>query len=304
MWAVGLSPTPLVGVPCIRLQGLAILTTVQADALPGDTGLEPDWISWDAAARIVGCSPRTLEYHVAAGRVRRRPAIGSRPVIDAESARAFAAHRAEQWAAQAARQSRRPRTRRSEVPEGWLTSAEAAALLGLGTDRVVQLGREGDLPRRKHGRGYLYPANAVATMAEQRQGWVSAARAAEMTGRTLSMLRRAAERGEIITRKAPRATPALSTESVLAWAEQHPKRERKPKPRAASAAPDDGLVWLPRSTVALMLGISTTRVAQLTAADRIPHQRRGHRTWYRRDHIEQLAAARAVHRAQERSHTV
>ena len=46
--------------------------------------------------------------------------------------------------------------------------------------------------------------------------------------------------------------------------------------------PDDTDVWLDGPTVALMLGISTTRVSQLARRDRLPNTRRGRRRWFRR----------------------
>ncbi|MDP3950308.1 helix-turn-helix domain-containing protein [Microbacterium sp.] len=61
-----------------------------------------------------------------------------------------------------------------------------------------------------------------------------------------------------------------------------------------SKPPQDGHFWLSRAEAALVLGISASRVSELTRTDKIPATRAGHRHWYRRDQVEQLAAARAV----------
>jgi len=94
--------------------------------------------------------------------------------------------------------------------------------------------------------------------------------------------------------------PSLERASVEAWGEARREAqlatERKLAEQAARSIrpPDDGDVWLPSTTVALVLGISKTRVDQLARAERLPYTRRGVRRWFRRSHVEQIAAARAL----------
>ena len=75
------------------------------------------------------------------------------------------------------------------------------------------------------------------------------------------------------------------------------RRPRPPDGVAEWEPPNDGHVWLSASTAALVLGISRVRVCQLARADRIPHMRRRERLWFRRDLLEQYAAARVARRA-------
>jgi excisionase family DNA binding protein len=99
----------------------------------------------------------------------------------------------------------------------------------------------------------------------------------------------------------PEPHPSLRRTSVEAWAatwaEQEERRREEGARRQTLSRPSDpsqdGHVWLSRTETAKVLGVSPSRVSELTGADKIPATRAGHRHRYRRDHVEQLAAARA-----------
>jgi len=73
--------------------------------------------------------------------------------------------------------------------------------------------------------------------------------------------------------------PSLEQASVEAWAEEGraaqvaAEARRTERETKSVTPPDDGDVWLTSTTVALVLGISTTRVDQLARADRLPYTR-------------------------------
>ncbi|MDH2415271.1 helix-turn-helix domain-containing protein [Nocardioides sp. CER19] len=151
------------------------------------------------------------------------------------------------------------------------------------------------------------PRTRFAVLREQ--PWLSLDTAAELTGIPRERIVEAAHAGDIIQRTGlPRWAPSLDRASVLAWSEQwhrqqqaferqrrlELKRRDRAREEAADLArpPQDGHVWLDATTTALVLGISRPRVGQLARAGRLPHTRVGRRLWFRRDLLEQTAAAR------------
>lgn len=76
-------------------------------------------------------------------------------------------------------------------------------------------------------------------------------------------------------------------------AERKQRQAQRQERRKAPGPLRDGHVWLNSQTAALLLGVGRTRVSQLAARGSLPHQRHGGRLWFRRDQIEQVAAARA-----------
>jgi hypothetical protein len=134
--------------------------------------------------------------------------------------------------------------------------------------------------------------------------WLSLDTAATLTGAPRRQILDAAHRGDIVQRHdlAP-GTPSLDRDSVLAWAKRWCEvqaeeeaaarrrlRERQAK-RVKDGPPQDGQVWLPASTAALVLGVSRVRVRQLAERDKLPCTVVGSRRWFRRDLLEQTAAA-------------
>ena len=142
--------------------------------------------------------------------------------------------------------------------------------------------------------------------------WITQQAAADFAGVSTTTILHALRRGEITRRQLGRNVPSVNRASLVAWADQWRHNQafraaRAIEARAAAAArstaedpPDDGQVWLSTSAAAAVLGVTSNRVQQLVTAGRLPAIRRGRRWWFRRDHIEQAAAARALRAHQER----
>jgi hypothetical protein len=126
-----------------------------------------------------------------------------------------------------------------------------------------------------------------------------------MVGASATTIARAARPGVIEQRDVDRWLPSLRRDSVERFKSQHAAeqqlRDRKrahvelqhSRQRALTEPPDDGQVWLNALTAALLLGVTVGRVRQLARAERLPHQLRAGRYWFRRTDVEQAAAARA-----------
>lgn len=188
--------------------------------------------------------------------------------------------------------------------DGWQTTAEAAVILGRTPHTVGHLARTGQLPWVKRGSQLLVSEAAVRERAEKAAEWVSYIRAAEIVGCSETAILHAVQRGDIERRKVQtNAQPALSRESVEKfagnWAARQAEKERRRAERgsAPGGPPDDEHVWLMPSTAALVLGVSSSGLRQMARDERVPFAESGGRRWYRRDHIEHLAAARSWRQA-------
>lgn len=153
----------------------------------------------------------------------------------------------------------------ADAEDSWITWVQAAELIGVSTTTINNMVRDGRLEHRPGPRKQpsvsLVSARQVA--ADRRE----AQRAAEEA---------AAERAQARRDRAARRAEAHA---------------------AANQPPDDGDVWLSMTETALLLGITKAAVRQKIAADRLPATRHGRRWWIRRQHAENLAAARAARRA-------
>jgi excisionase family DNA binding protein len=130
-----------------------------------------------------------------------------------------------------------------------------------------------------------------------------AARIAGCSDRTIA---RAVAAGHIKRRETTsRAVPSLDRVTVEAYATQRRAEQAarardkavgeqdRDRRRSTLRPPDDGNVWLTPTEAALVLGLSPSRVKQMTRQDRLPHHTTpAGRHFFRRDHIEQVAAAR------------
>lgn len=186
---------------------------------------------------------------------------------------------------------------------GWLTSAEAAAILDRSPQQVRWLARHGHIEGEPVDGRWRFTATSVHAEAEERARWVSYEDAAALTGTDHHAVWRAAQAGEIDRRQAHRANPALLRTSVEAWGARRAERRaaeaaaaeaRRAAREAAAGPPDEEHVWLRSPVVAIMLGITTAGVDVAARRGAIPHTMVGRRRWFRRDHVEQLAAARAL----------
>lgn len=195
----------------------------------------------------------------------------------------------------------------------------AAQLLGLSPSQVRWLAQQGRLThKREDGRFWVGKAS-VESEAQRRVDeagrWVSYQAAAKIAGCNPGTIGAAVARGEITHREASRGPrggrASLEAESVHAFAARWVRRKREAETRRAAAAerrpasapPDDDQVWLSVETTALVLGLSPSRVKQLAAAGRLPHTRTESRAWFLREHVEQVAAARAFAHTQRRART-
>ena len=146
------------------------------------------------------------------------------------------------------------------------------------------------------GHRWWVDESGVRTLAEERSRWLSFADAAELFGCSEGAIKTAVNAGRLRQRDVHRSLPSLDRESVVKlageWAAR--KQRRIERAKTGTGPPDDGDVWLDMATAALVLGISRSRLSQLTQANRLPCPTQKGRRWFRRGHIEQAAAARAL----------
>ena len=139
--------------------------------------------------------------------------------------------------------------------------------------------------------------------------WITHAQAAAIVGCGLSTIDRHQRAGDIARRHvADRKVPSLNRASVEVFAEQW-KREQAEKQQVQvvkppDGPPDDGDVWLDSTTASLVVGVSPQYLGRLALQGRLPaaRDRRRRKWWFRRLHIEEYAAARAL--AQRHGRTV
>jgi hypothetical protein len=234
------------------------------------------WISWEAAAELTGLPVPTIEHAVRVKRIRRRPQRGRAPTLDAASV--------EQWAAwyrnlqeQKMLGPRRAQSSPAPLPPGeWLSTTEAADVLG-GTAASVR--RFADLGRLEAHRGaWVWVTEKsvrqlAAERAADRERWISWTVAAEIVGCARDLIPLLVAQGHLEQRPAHRTIPSVCRNSVEAYAavyaEQRAEAERlKAEMQRArverSRGPADGDVWLNVETTAPLLGLSTSRVPSPT----------------------------------------
>lgn len=135
---------------------------------------EARWVSYAAAAEIVGCGEDTIRRHVKAGAFRRRNVVGARPSLERTSVEAFA----ERWRVDAAASEQRRRERdwkRAEpswppdiAGDVWLDAATAALVLRISRTRVNQLSDQDRLPFTSVGRRRWYRRSHIEQIASAR----------------------------------------------------------------------------------------------------------------------------------------
>jgi excisionase family DNA binding protein len=275
--------------------------------------LEGDWVTWPEAAAIVGCPVPTIDWYTRLGRIEKRPFQGRRPTLKRTSVVEFAGW----WRDRQSRQEARRRERQARQtggradpqppsPTGWLSTQDAADILGVAAGQVPWLIGRGHLEGELHNRRWWVREGSVDELARRRAEeaqWVSAAEAARAVGCSQSVILRAANRGEIVQRKVERQRPSLSRPSVQAfqqtWAARLRERAERRERRPASWPPDDEHTWLTTREVADLLGVSRSRVDQLARAERLPVVRRAGRHWFRADHLQLFRNARRAQRQLE-----
>ena len=185
------------------------------------------------------------------------------------------------------------------VDDGWVTAREAAAALGVDPKHIAWLSRRGQLVSERRARGWFWVRrDSLDALVAERASWVSWTEATAIVGCPRSRLERAVRDGTVDSRpQAWRTLPSVrrfSLEALIAvYAQEQRAAEERRTRRPATAPPDDELVWLTMAEVALLLQITRPGVRYRVEQDLIPHVRIGRRVWFRRDHVEQVAAARA-----------
>lgn len=284
---------------------------------------DPDWVTWPEAAEIAGCPVPTIDWYTRSGRIQKRPRHGARPSLNRASVENFATwwqqrqtSAKESRAASTSRARTTPRTRAERHrrstdrgplqppdPRSWRTAAQAADTLGVSPSTALRMAKKGSFPAvLLRGRWWI-DQRGIEKLAQDRSRWISFAEAGRMAGCSANTIGRAVKRGLITQRPVTnRALPSLDRSSAMRFAETRAAAKtaaaeaRTARPTRQSGPPDDGDVWLDTRTTALLLGISITRVAQLARRGRLPCTDTGGRRWFRRSHIEQIAAARVLAR--------
>jgi hypothetical protein len=131
--------------------------------------------------------------------------------------------------------------------------------------------------------------------------WMTYADAAPAIGCSRPTIARMVKAGAIRSkeqawRHLPSSWRADVERVAVEWAQERREAEVRRRSRPASAAPDDGEVWLSVADAALVMGLSRNGVLYRVDRGLVPHVRRGVRVWLRRGHVEQAAAARAFQR--------
>jgi excisionase family DNA binding protein len=173
--------------------------------------------------------------------------------------------------------------------------------------QVVWLVGRGHLEGERHDGRWWVRAGSVEALARRREEearWVSVVEAARAVGCSPNTIVRAAQRGEIVQRRAERQRPSLSRASVQefgeTWAALVQGRARAAQQQAehnpASLPPDDEHTWLTTREVADLLGVSRSWVNQLARSEQLPVVSRAGRHWYRADHLRLFRNARRAQR--------
>lgn len=277
---------------------------------------DADWLTWPQAAELVGCPIPTIDWYTRTGRIKKRPKVGTRPSLAKSSVEEFAlwwrdrdvarmrrrqeraekAARLERHRAHAERLGIRP-TRMPNAQDtamGWLTTIEAAELLGVSRESVMRLVADAGCRTERVGHRWWIDQADVRNLAAERSQWISFAAAATLVGCSKGAIKTAVSAGKIRRRVVHRSQPSLNTESVSTFAQLWATKKERRLQRRDNGPPADGEVWLDSTTTALVLGVSRSRVSQLALAERLPCTVRNGRRWFQRTHVEQAAAARSA----------
>lgn len=112
----------------------------------------PTWISYAAAARMLGVAPGTVGSLVRRGELGHRTANRALPSIDRASVVALVERRAaERRRAQETARLRASRTAPPDDGQVWLDVATTAELLGVSRARVTQMIRAEKMPATRRG---------------------------------------------------------------------------------------------------------------------------------------------------------
>lgn len=133
--------------------------------------------------------------------------------------------------------------------------------------------------------------------------WVSWVQAAAIIGCSPGTVKALVKTGRLSTRPRQGRLPSVELSSAQALAvgdawRARPRRNRGKRRRQRGTPPDNNSVWLGAVTAGLVMGVSTERVRQRARAGTLPVVVHGGQMWFRREHVEQAAAARTFALAQ------
>lgn len=135
---------------------------------------------------------------------------------------------------------------------------------------------------------------------QPRDQWVSWAAAGELLGLGSGVIRGYIAAGKLQTRPRRGASPTIYLPSLrqladeLEAAKRLSQRTVRPhSPVVRARPPDDQHVWLGTTAAGYLLGITGEWARRRAHADTLPHVVHDGRVWFRRDLIEQIAAASA-----------
>jgi hypothetical protein len=131
-----------------------------------------EWVSYNRAAKLVGCSPTAILHAVQRGEIaRRRAEHRAQPALSRDSVEAFASEWATQQEAKARVRAQRAANRLGPPDDEhvWLKPTTAALVLGMSTSRLRQLASQERIPftqqsgRRWYRRDHVEQAAARRT---------------------------------------------------------------------------------------------------------------------------------------------
>lgn len=261
---------------------------------PGDA----EWVTQDQAALLTGVPLSTIDWWSRSGKIESRPRQMG-PTINRVSLLDHVADVERQARERAERRAKRSRSRRRPGAD-WITTTEAASILGVSRPHVPTVARREGLRIVVHRSRVLLHRDEVEALVRERARWISWTTAMKLTGFGQQTIAAAVEAGLVERRGEYRTrTASLSRESVEAWAaeerlrRQHAAAEKAARrARSASGPPDDQHGWMTVRSAGVLLGLSRARVGQLIAAERLPAVRVGTRWWLRYDHVLSALAGR------------
>ena len=132
---------------------------------------DPEWISIAAAQRIAGCSEPTVLRAIANGQLRQRTGLPRGvPSLHRESVEMWAEERraATAAAARAARQGREPLSAAPKDGQDWLTTKQAAPIVGRSPAWLVDRAARGLAPHVRKGNRLWWRRDQVEAMGSVR----------------------------------------------------------------------------------------------------------------------------------------
>jgi hypothetical protein len=183
-------------------------------------------MTWTEAAELVGCPVPTIDWWTRLGRIEKRPFHGNRPSLKRASVEEFAAWYAEREARKQRKREQlaaRSRARfKPPTPDGWMSTSDAAAVLGVKTREIYWLVEHAYLRATRTPTRLWIEASSVeqrrAQQQSDREDWVSRAEAARIAGCGTETIQKAIRNGTIVRRPGPRRQPSLLRSSVEAFA--------------------------------------------------------------------------------------